>query len=201
MKELPDHDEFLRIVAGHGMTILRNEGIHRHILFRKPDTNCGWFDLLTWPGALCISGDYGTYVFRRIEDMFEFFRGGLQINPAYWSEKVVAADRDGVKEFSLEKFRADALDHFDQSGYMDDEHDMRMQSRGQLQRELADVDDQHHAIELIWNFESECPGYKGFRFEDWEGSSEVFTYRFIFNCRAIVWAIQHFDSATALAAA
>jgi len=74
------------------------------------------FDLLTWPGYLCYTGDMGTYVFRRLHDMFQFFRRGESIGERcidirYWAEKLEAIDRvDGVREWTPEKFREEVRD-------------------------------------------------------------------------------------------
>ena len=110
---------FLNDVKDHQMEVIRDDGINRHIRFSKPGTGCYRFDLITWPGVLCYTGDMGTYVFSRIADMFEFFRmdksdwnynpKGLSINPGYWSEKLLASDcngrhANGVEEFDKDKF-------------------------------------------------------------------------------------------------
>ena len=65
---------FLNDVKDHQMTIVRDDNIGRHLRFSKPGTSCMSFDLITWPGYLCCTGDMGTYVFKRLPDMFEFFR-------------------------------------------------------------------------------------------------------------------------------
>lgn len=69
-------ETFLADVAAHQIHVLRDDGVHRHIRFKRPGTYCMQFDLITWPGYLCYTGDMGTYVFNRLEDMFEFFRTG-----------------------------------------------------------------------------------------------------------------------------
>jgi len=108
-------EKFLRDVAGHTMTVVRDDGIYRHVRFKRPDKMCTHFDLITWPGYLCYSGDMGTFVFSRLRDMFEFFRRShkenlFAIDHRYWAEKVEAGDRrgrgNGVHEFSKEKFDA-----------------------------------------------------------------------------------------------
>ena len=113
--------------ATHQMTILRDDGVYRHLRFRRPGTSCYGFDIVTWPGHLAISGDMGAAVFTRLPDMFEFFRtaekhhaehGGLFINSGYWAEKCVANDGE-KKEFSLNLFKAYVRDHFEQ--YMENE--------------------------------------------------------------------------------
>lgn len=121
------HDSFMQDVGKHCMTILRNDGVDRHIQFRQPGTSSYWFDLVTMPGILMISGDMGTYVFSRSYDMFEFFSaaqryakvGELLIHPSYWSEKLLAVDTDGygrgdIREFDYELFKQQVMEHYDQ---------------------------------------------------------------------------------------
>lgn len=112
-------NEFLKDVEHHVVEVIRDDGLHRHIRFHKPGTMCMHFDLITWPGYLCYTGDKGTYVFSRLQDMFEFFRTDreyaqrrgrrLSVNLSYWSEKLQAVDgsrRNGsAQEFSEEKMR------------------------------------------------------------------------------------------------
>ena len=82
---------FLRDVQQHQIQVIRHDGVNRHIRFKRPGSMSYYFDLITWPGHLCYTGDMGTYVFRRMDDMFEFFRddrchatlGGLYINCSY----------------------------------------------------------------------------------------------------------------------
>ena len=106
----PTEASFLSDVAEHRMEVLRDDGVYRHLRFKKPRSCDMQFELLTYPGALCYSGDMGSYVFERLPDMFEFFRTGLRdpgrlaVNLSYWSEKIVAADRDGVRKYSAKLF-------------------------------------------------------------------------------------------------
>jgi hypothetical protein len=113
-------ERFPRDVAGHQMIPSRDDGLYRHLRFRRvapwvkdgvtqpPSRSSSyWFDLVTWPGHLTITGDCGTYTFARTDDMFEFFRG-QQINPGYWAEKVKAGGC--VSEYSPEQFRAQVMD-------------------------------------------------------------------------------------------
>jgi len=107
----PSLEEFLREVRGHVMEVVLDQGVHRHIRFATPGTGFSSYSLTTWPDHLALSGDLGCYVFRRTEDMFEFFRqagpqASLTINPYYWGEKVVAADVGrGMERYSPERFR------------------------------------------------------------------------------------------------
>ncbi|ANW63983.1 hypothetical protein BCA37_10590 [Mycobacterium sp. djl-10] len=76
-------------VEHHQMTVLRDEGVYRHVRFRSPQNEIGSFDLVTWPRHLVITGDIGDYHFARLDDMFEFFRSPVgHINASYWAEKL-----------------------------------------------------------------------------------------------------------------
>jgi len=112
---------FLEDVATHEMQVLRDDGVYRHVRFKRPGTGCMHFDLITWPGYLCYCGDMGTFVFTRLLDMFEFFRTDreharrrgdrrLFVNHGYWAEKLVAVDSQrrcgSAMEYSAEKLRA-----------------------------------------------------------------------------------------------
>jgi len=109
----PDSDGTARFAADtskHQMTILRNDGLYRHLRFRAPDSGFYWFDLITWPGYLAFVGDMDGYVFARTDDMFDFFRRSKQINPVYWSEKIVDG-RERAKRYSEDKARRYIEDH------------------------------------------------------------------------------------------
>lgn len=87
-----DKDRFLSTVKNHEMTIINDDGLNRHLRFKEPHTNNRYFDIVTWKGHLCITGDMGCAVYSRTEDMFDFFDTGedLGINLRYWTQKEVA---------------------------------------------------------------------------------------------------------------
>ncbi len=98
---------FLRDTARHELTVLRDDGLYRHLRLRA-SRSFAWFELVTWPGALTIRGDMGSYTFSRDPDMFDFFRRSSwqgAPNFQYWDEKVDAADRCGVREYSEDELR------------------------------------------------------------------------------------------------
>ena len=111
-------ERFPKDVAEHQMTVLRDDGLYRHVRFLRtavnPETgkreksSFYWFDLITWPGCLAVNGDCGSFLFSRTDDMFEFFRGG-QINPQYWAEKVRGETR--TERYSAERFRQLVTEH------------------------------------------------------------------------------------------
>ena len=88
----------------HSMEIIADDGgVNRCIRFSNNGSMVHSFTLTTWPGHLCISGDMGTVVFKRTDDMFEFFGNGEDISPGYWGEKIQTAS--DYKEFSTNYLR------------------------------------------------------------------------------------------------
>lgn len=203
-------ERFERDVAQHEMTIHRDDGVDCHITFKKPGTSCYWFEILTWPGALCIRGDCGTYVFSRLLDMFEFFRtddrgdpSKLYINEGYWCEKLQAVDCNGygdgrAREFSFEEFESHVKERFEsylESYEISDERRARLWA--DIQSEVLDHahDGIVRAFDRLMDFhDDEFPRL----FEDcWEWDRKEYTFHFIWNLYAIAWAIRKYDTARA----
>jgi hypothetical protein len=92
--------------ASHEMTVLHDDGLYRHLRFRRTDRNEYWFDLITWPGCLTIRGDYGdAFTFSRELDMVPFFRDRRgEINPHYWAQKL-DGHRQSATTYSEAVFR------------------------------------------------------------------------------------------------
>ncbi|MEE9928558.1 hypothetical protein [Microvirgula aerodenitrificans] len=203
---------FARDIATHRMQIIRDDGAYRHIHFRQQDgCSSDWFDLVTWPGVLCINGDHGTFVFARLTDMFEFFRtdrrddsGGPYINLGYWSEKLLASDGQGgrcgrsgdsVEEWSFEIFAArinERVDEYIESHGLDEEQQADL--REQVQDEILDVAEScgeecamNEVHRFVFNGNSKV-------FPDfWETCCREYTHHFIWCCLAIAWGIQQYD--------
>lgn len=114
-------ERFAETTAEHKLTVLHDEGLYRHLLFKKPGSSFYWFEVVTWPGTLTITGDMGTFTFRRDDDMIAFFRSNpdrklgnqYRINSHYWAEKVQegirSGGRDSVREFSKDRLAASLL--------------------------------------------------------------------------------------------
>lgn len=188
---------FERDIASHQMWVLRDDGVYRHLRFKRPGTMCMHFDLLTWPGYLCYTGDMGTYVFQRLHDMLEFFRRSENRAPyrmdlRYWAEKLQAHDQnDQTREWSGEKFREEVRDFFDQHA----DEEWSQARRESLWTEIdehvcsASYEDEHAAWVALRDFE-----HDGFYFCDWEGDCRVWTHRFLWCCHAIEWAVSTYDA-------
>lgn len=105
---------FASDVAGHRMMVRLDHGLHRHLVFEQREH--AWnnrFELITAPGSLTITGDRGAHTFRRMVDMFQFFRQNgttYRINPSYWAEKLPDSGRS-VKVYSEEVTRQRIAEH------------------------------------------------------------------------------------------
>lgn len=211
---------FLKDVKEHTMEIVRDDGVSRHIRFKKPIEMAYYFDIVTWPGTLVISGDCGTWIFSRTSDMFEFFRtkkndwnynknGGLSINPSYWAEKLLAVDasrgkRDGgPQEYSQDifekKIRERIKDYFSRDRMSPSK--IRKVKKELLERVVdevlyAETEESAHRAASDFSFDYvDGDGDKcTFRFEDfWETNLRDWTWGFIWNLHAIVWGIKEYD--------
>lgn len=209
MNQADIEQTFFRDIAMHKMTVLRDNGVNRHLRFRREGSSSYCFDIVTWHGHLAITGDMGADMFFRLNDMLAFFRTDTErvkhmgvrlcINPDYWAEKLVAIDRGGYKKYSAEIFKAAVKFAFD--GMTDD---WTPEKKDELWEEvendvLAHADDEHEACRAAYNFE-----FEGTRFEDfYENNMEEPTFHYIWRCFAIAWAIEQYDkhkTAGALAA-
>ncbi len=192
-------ERFLKDVADHEMTIVRDEGVHRHIRFAKPGTSSMHFDLVTWPGYLCYSGDMGTYVFSRLRDMFEFFRekpsyrAGLYINEGYWAEKLQATDKpDCHRTYSAERFREYVIYNCRQWRHEMSRAEFRL-FRAAIEEDVlrAQDDGEDAAYRALADFEH--AGRQWFS-DYWEASFKEYTFRFTWCCYALAWGIGLYDA-------
>ncbi len=210
-------DEFKETVANHKLTVHLDDGLYRHLALSQPDTNDRHFHVTTWPGYLCISGDMGCFVFSRLPDMFEFFRpgrsqGAIDINPGYWSEKVVSQSTfgGGIREFSNDQFRSAVEDSISDTYDDTPEHELQLVLRAVLD-EVGEVESEGEAIGKMMDLDTadiQLPEEIAFGEQDhpnglnpsdldftdfWEATVTRYTDHYIWCCRAIVWAICQYD--------
>jgi hypothetical protein len=106
-------ERFARETNTHVMEVLHDDGLYRHLrcqgrVWRPPlaqplKTSFFWFEIITVPGSLTFRGDGDSFVFARVTDMFEFFRG-QRVNPGYWAEKLTS-NRDAAMVYSEDLLR------------------------------------------------------------------------------------------------
>lgn len=181
-----DLEQFLKEVATHEVKIIQDNGMFRYIKFGKPNSNDMHFNLTTWPGFLAYTGDMGSYIFSRVPDMFEFFRdasGKYQVNPFYWSEKIMATDKyDSHEKFSWDKFKENLLAAC--------ETDVQ---KIWIKDEVKLIDqDEYGAVEFIRNFDNDNDVDLDLS-DFWEYDNEEYSQRYIWCCYALVWGIQQYD--------
>ncbi|MBN2643021.1 MAG: hypothetical protein JXR78_15320 [Victivallales bacterium] len=198
MKNKCTADKFLKDVEKHKLEtkIVLDNGLCRFLKFRKPETNNLYFNITTWPGYLCISGDMGTYVFARLPDMFDFFRSAeLKINPCYWHEKLQAEDRHMKStEYDPERFEREIKEIFFawvREGNKDKKTRRKIWEEIQY-LVLSHRDTEFEAYHAVNEFE--C---LGFTFLDSSWGWRDYTYQFIWCLYAIVWGIQQYDKTPA----
>ncbi len=212
----PSEEIFLKDVAGHRMNVIREDGLYRHVRFQTPGSWNMGFDLITWPGYLCYCGDMGTYVFRRLDDMFEFFRTdrehkkGLGINLSYWSEKLVAVDggrfKGCAKEFSKARFER-VICEYRLEWIRENRERLSKAQRRDLWEAVRDdvlyrLDDGEYEVQQAahdFSHTVDCAGRSvkptiRFEFNDlWECDFTDYTYHFVWCCYALAWGIKQYD--------
>ncbi len=186
--------QFLGDIKNHALEIIRDEGVYRHLRFRRPGTRCYGFDIITWPGYLCYTGDMGCFVFSRVEDMLKFFRdegtgGPLRINLRYWAEKLQATDRNGgYKAFGFERFREVV------NRIVAEDEDATEELKEAVKEMLDDCEGKSAEACYMAAFEFEWDNQQYFT-DFFEHSLEEYTFHYIWCCYALVWGIRQYDAA------
>jgi len=205
---------FLKDVENHVLTVRKDDGLHRHLTLCKPNSSDQHYHITTWPGYLCISGDMGCYVFARRPDMFQFFRsgdGGVGVNPRYWSEKAQSSDKYGsIKKFSQAKFESAVRQWVEMqledtpANELDVVAKAVIDAVGEVHHEsqalcrLMELDTANICLpdEIAYDEDEHPngidPGQLDFT-DFFDVDVTEYTGRYIWCCRAIVWAIQQYD--------
>lgn len=217
----PTEEQFLKDVSDHKMEVALNQGTYRHVRFRSTKHGYNqWFDLVTWPGVLTISGDMGTWTFSRLPDMFEFFRG-QKINPHYWAEKLQHGNysgRQGGKVWDEDYFKERLL------AKLKEVYEFKGKKLKEITEAIEDEVFRHNegnkyamltaAYEFTYVFEADQPkkptsmreqiaqigkpSPKQFQFDGMDlPDGMVYSFHFIWCIYAIVWGIQQYDASTA----
>ena len=194
MKHELTKEQFLNDVKNHEMTIIKEEGVFRHIRFKQPDSCNRYFDLITFPGLLLYTGDMGTYVFSRINDMFRFFRdekNELSPNFDYWAEKCIARDNSGrrsIRDFDIDVFKecviSDTLEYLEKSSV----EELTEDEMDEIEH-LLDCDNEIDAITEMRDHHSYIIPLADF----WENDFTSLSYGYMWCCYAIQWGIMRYD--------
>lgn len=202
-------ERFQRDTKNHELTVLHDDGLYRHLRFRRPrdESSSYWFDLITWPGMLCVNGDMGTYTFARLADMFEFFRSPSQpkfhINASYWAEKSKGSELP-LEEYDSDHF-AERIREYVKEGGAEFGDDLMYEVELQI-LEDEEFNDEHLAVKLVRDFAYTTRiggSVKEFTFPVFDGFCENmrdWSFHYLWNCHAIQWGIWHYDQMKAATA-
>ena len=184
--------DFLNDTKGHKLTVVQDSGLFRHLTVKRPESGVYGYNITTWPGYLCISGDMGCYVFARLDDMFEFFRSDkLEINAGYWGEKLQAVAKTGRRSGDAMEFNQVATANSVLECWKDDKKEYR-RIKNELSRLLHnDCEDDRAAMEIM-------QGIDGLH-DAWDYLVYDYTLHFQWCLYAIVYAIQQYDKAKSTA--
>ena len=200
-RQNPTRQQFLKDVEKHQMRVIQDNGIHRHLHFGVPGTSCMHFQILTFPGYLVYTGDMGSFIFQRTEDMFCFFRTSPArkerpyINEDYWAEKLEAHDKHaGHEKYEPDIFKRRVIEYF--RDHCRDEslnHAARRELWEEVKNDVLSYADEneYEARSALTRFRSH-----GMEFIDtFEWDFTEYTYRYIWACHAIAWAVMQYDEA------
>lgn len=214
--------QFLKEVASHELHVLRDDGVYRHLRFQKPGTICMSFDLITWPGHLCYTGDMGTFVFQRVHDMLAFFRppeGRAKEDPfrridrSYWHQKLEAIDRcDGAKEFDRDAFEREitvqrrrllvrhgrGMDEHQRQALWDALGELKDKASDGEERAMTAAYDWHH---IVWERgqATRCAQHIQLDTDEFPACKR-WSHRFEWCCFALCWGVMVYDQAKLAAA-
>ena len=203
-------DEFFIDINRHQLNIIQDDGVHRHIVLNRPGSSIYLFGLVTWPGHLTVYGDVGTMTFRRVHDMFDFFRtehpnGTLATSPDYWagkSEGLSGSARDQCFEWDAEGFELNVNQAFadwkERQEFDPEELEDPDSEAAQLVEErtsdinqiLAESHNEDEAMIMVRDMDG---GYEIFGDEWWEVRAKRMRPSYLWLCNAIQWGIQQYD--------
>jgi hypothetical protein len=185
-------NRFTNDTSEHVMSVLLDEGLYRHLRFQAPGTGMYWFEVVTWPGSLTIRGDMGTFVFSRVTDMFEFFRG-QGINPTYWAEK----EASGAPTKRYDQDHAERLLREHVSYYAEDydpEDLVLIEDAVTAAVEDWDWAYAEGAHRLLMELRVPLSENREFELSDtWEWDLTTWTAQYLWCCHAILSAIKQYD--------
>jgi hypothetical protein len=205
---------FTAATKGHEMTVIVDQAVpdaegrpgspHRHLRFATPGTGLWAFDLVTWPGHLAISGDVGSFTFRRLHDMADFF-GGAHVNASYWAEKLVAGTAEGsfsseryVAEIArvLERYRPShpSCNALDAASYADLQEAVKRDLLDEMPPYVEQAREQ--LADFVFYYDGASSRRNAFRFhEAWEMDMSGYDHRYLIACHAIQYGINRYRKA------
>lgn len=178
---------FNKNTGSHQMSILKDDGVYRHLRFKNPDSVSYWFDIVTYPGNLIFNGDHGFFAFCRTNDMFEFFRDRAP-NFEYWEEKLIASNGK-IQVFDSETAKKSVTDAFSEYLAAIDDPELLDQYREEFQDVILNCCNDEYDFNNIGYMELDS----GWVFDPLEHRDKVYSCCYLWACCAIPWAIRKYD--------
>lgn len=200
--ELMEHlrearERFAADREGATTTVLKDDGLYRHLHFDFPKASWSWCEVVTWPNMLVLRGDLGCWSFSRVEDMFGFFREPedvARMDPVYWAEKLVPGGRDSAKTYDPSRAPAYVLQTVAEHA---DQHPRLAQDVEDVFFADADLSTENGLREAVALFDERFPEYAidGFRFPVDKWDLHRYSPWFLLACVVLPWAIGQYDTA------
>lgn len=171
----------------HEIKMLVDSGMYRHIRFIEKGNNQYRFDLISWPGSICINGDMGTYVFSRVGDMFKFFAND-DLSYSYVAEKCKSQDsKIPVWVYDPCMVEEEAWRQVEEhiKTYPDSAKYLREDIRALLESHLHD---EGVVSNEIYNYDN-----YGFRFNTDDWKTKILSYQFLWCVTAIQWGVKKYS--------
>lgn len=172
----------------HELEVLHEDGLYRRLRMSTKGSWVWHWEIVTWPGHLCMIGDIGQgWAFSRDTDMFEFFRrrgdhrysdGSPWIDFRYWSEKTSMPWT--TREFSPEIFRAKVREALDETRL----HPSEVKD---LLNFAGEVESEEYARNMLASYEEFLGG------NTWEWNLKDFSTQFLLTCYAIEDTVRAWD--------
>jgi hypothetical protein len=187
-------DRFRSDTAEHQLTVVRDDGLYRHLRFSRPDSWFYGFDVVTWPGYLAFVGDMGDLLFSREQDMVAFFeKMEGQPDPRYLAEKLKGpGGTNRVLRYSPDLLRDCLREWVCEVTEDGGRHDLWVAVKEQILdcEEAASVD---AALFLVRDFRHGDLYIEGW--EEWD--LWVYDEHFLWACWAILRVVSEYRAATA----
>jgi hypothetical protein len=192
-------ESFYKYVPDYKVTIESDVGVCRTLFVGMPGRSEGHFRILTAPGVLVITGDYGSFIFERERDMFGFFGDtSREPNTQYWREKVQAGK---TQEFCEDTFLKSVEWEFTSWAECEVETEEVAKVVGNLMTAFkgAGGDRGEYGALAAWydfnakhEFGADDVESRFVASSPFEGSYMAETFRFVWCCYAIPWTIEQY---------
>lgn len=196
-----------RSTAGHELSIVRDDGLYRHMRWAHPESHMYEVELVTWPGGMAVRGDiHDGYVFHlnvpgEQPDILAHFRG--EPDPATWAS-MLTVPRECVTWYSAEILRRHIEGAVEDAIELDEEPEELREAveEGLLTALTGNEDEQNTRWDAAEHEEADRTlldqfEYEGFCFEDtYEWDLQDWSPWYMWACHAIRAIIRAYDEAT-----